>query len=225
MNASTLIIFALLLLASGAGLIYATLRGNRPLRPTDAFQWVAVVLSSLLVAVSVFLLALVLQHPDQSIAIGQPPVPGEAALDKPAQNFTFKRVSDDASFNLADYEGKVVLLNFWATWCAPCRDEMPELNRLQKDYGDDGLVVLTVSDEPRDDLLEYQDLMPMQTVSGYLPDVSVLREPFTQMLEVRPTSYIIDRNGIIRRSVVGAGNYDLFSSMIAPYLDKDIARR
>lgn len=53
--------------------------------------------------------------------------------------------ADDKALKLADYRGKVVLLNFWATWCAPCVKEMPSLDRLQAALGKDGLVVLPLS--------------------------------------------------------------------------------
>ncbi len=55
--------------------------------------------------------------------------------DKPAQNLKFQLVSNDSTVSLNNYKGKVVLLNFWATWCGPCMEEIPELNRLQEAYG------------------------------------------------------------------------------------------
>ena len=55
------------------------------------------------------------------------------------------RTPDDRTIRLADFKGKVVLLNFWATWCDPCREEMPGMERLYRAYKDRGLVVLAVS--------------------------------------------------------------------------------
>jgi peroxiredoxin len=55
------------------------------------------------------------------------------------------RTPDDRTIRLADLKGKVVLLNFWATWCEPCREEMPGMERLYRAYKDRGLVVLAVS--------------------------------------------------------------------------------
>lgn len=55
-------------------------------------------------------------------------------------------LADDAgTATLADYQGKYVLVNFWATWCAPCRKEMPQLNALQKEFGGDDFEVLTIA--------------------------------------------------------------------------------
>ena len=52
---------------------------------------------------------------------------------------------DGNEFTLADYEGQIVLLNFWATWCAPCREEMPDLEALQRDYGGEEFAVVPVA--------------------------------------------------------------------------------
>ena len=62
-----------------------------------------------------------------------------------ASDVTFEREDDGEAMSLADYEGKVVLVNFWATWCAPCRKEMPQLNALQKEFGGDDFEVLTIA--------------------------------------------------------------------------------
>ena len=62
-----------------------------------------------------------------------------------ASDVTFEREDDGEAMSLADYEGKVVLVNFWATWCAPCRKEMPQLNALQKEFGGDDFQVLTIA--------------------------------------------------------------------------------
>tara|TARA_R110002049_G_scaffold23781_3_gene84474 strand:- start:84625 stop:85191 length:567 start_codon:yes stop_codon:yes gene_type:complete len=58
---------------------------------------------------------------------------------------TFEREDDGEKISLEDYQGKYVLVNFWATWCAPCRKEMPQLNALQKEFGGDKFQVLTIA--------------------------------------------------------------------------------
>lgn len=229
MDITLLIVFAVVLLLAGVGLIAVTLRGNKPLRPKNAFEWLSVGMSSLLVIASVVLLALILAEPEREVAFGNLIGPPQdvigAAVDKPAENLTFRRVSDDAPLNLSDYKGKVVLLNFWATWCIPCLTELPELDRLQQTYGDEGLVVLTVSDEAREDLLEFELIDGMQTVSGYLPQGTELPDMYRRMLMVRPMTYIVDREGIIREAITGEGNFELFSRYVTPYLEADLAQR
>jgi len=229
MDITLLIVFAVALLLAGVGLIAFTLWGNRPMRPRNAFEWLSVGLSSLLVVASVVLLALLLSEPNREVAvqnlIGAPEDVVGATVDKPAEDLSFRRVSDDAPLNLTDYRGKVVLLNFWATWCIPCITEMPELNRLQQEYRDEGLVVLTVSDEPRDVLLQSELLAGMETESGYLPEGSTIPDMYRRMLMVRPMTYIVDREGIIREAITGQGNFDLFARSVTPYLEADLAQR
>jgi len=60
-------------------------------------------------------------------------------------NAAFQLADDKGTATLADYKGKYVLVNFWATWCAPCRKEMPHLSELQKEFGGDDFEVLTIA--------------------------------------------------------------------------------
>ena len=72
------------------------------------------------------------------------------AEDTPAPDFTLRDIHKK-KVSLSDYQGKVVLINFWATWCQPCQAEMPHLEELYKKYKDDGFEVLAISiDEARD---------------------------------------------------------------------------
>ncbi|MDX1934055.1 MAG: TlpA disulfide reductase family protein [Capsulimonadales bacterium] len=80
---------------------------------------------------------------------GQPGANG-ASVGKPAPDFDVK-TADGKSFRLADYRDKVVLVNLWATWCGPCRMEIPDLVKLQEELGPRGFVVLGLS---ADDSLE-----------------------------------------------------------------------
>src|SRR4026209_2038576 len=64
-----------------------------------------------------------------------------------APEFTLKDLNG-RTVRLSDYQGKVVLINFWATWCPPCRAEMPDLVRLQREYGKEGLQVIGITYPP-----------------------------------------------------------------------------
>lgn len=64
---------------------------------------------------------------------------------KEVSDAAFDLEEDGGTATLADYEGRYVLVNFWATWCAPCREEMPQLNALQKEFGGEDFEVLTIA--------------------------------------------------------------------------------
>ena len=98
--------------------------------------------------VVVALLALAAALLPARIALAEDPVAALSLIrPKPAKEAPdFQaRTPDDQPVRLADYKGKVVFLNFWATWCEPCREEMPGMERLHRAYKDRGLVVLAVS--------------------------------------------------------------------------------
>ncbi len=105
--------------------------------------------------------------------------------------------------NLSEYKGKVILINFWATWCPPCIAEMPSLELLYGDYKDK-IVFLFVSDEDR------------ETVTGFLhrkqfsfPAVRPLSDsPQPLDGKILPTTYLIDKEGNIIISRVGAADWN-----------------
>lgn len=93
---------------------------------------------------------------------------------------------------LADHKGEVVLVNIWATWCAPCRAEMPKLDRLYRDRKDQGLMVFGISDEPvavqQKFLLDVPVTYPLLTLDGGVP--SLYRD-----IARYPAVFLIDRQG------------------------------
>ena len=79
----------------------------------------------------------------------------DSNVGRPIPSIVFREVATGAERRVADYRGRVVVLNLWATWCPPCREELPTLNRLQAAYRDRGVVVITLSDEPADQLAAF----------------------------------------------------------------------
>jgi peroxiredoxin len=118
-------------------------------------------------------------------------------MDKPAPDFT---VSDGTStIHLASYRGQVVLLNFWASWCAPCIEELPSLTQLHHDRPD--LAILAVSiDEDADDYKRFLVRRHVDLITVRDPNQTAAKLYHT---EGWPETYIIDRNGRIRRKIVG----------------------
>jgi peroxiredoxin len=120
------------------------------------------------------------------------PVVGAPALAFGARTLTGDSVS------LAGLEGKVVLLNFWATWCAPCRHETPFLQSLHEKHAGEGLEVVGVSMDTGDARDQVADF-----VSEYGVSYSILVDPQMRGMDVYrvlglPATFLIDREGILR---------------------------
>ncbi|MBZ5632981.1 MAG: TlpA family protein disulfide reductase [Acidobacteriia bacterium] len=121
----------------------------------------------------------------------------------------FKLVSDGSSHRLQEYKGRVVVINFWATWCGPCREELPALNRLQQSYRDRGVVVLTLSDERPDEIAGFLQKTAPDTFNG-----SVESYGWLAIRDFRPWSVVIDRAGNLRDYVFGMQDFESFEKKI-----------
>lgn len=98
--------------------------------------------------------------------------------------------------DISKYKGKVVVVDFWASWCEPCKIELPALNALQKKYKDK-LVVLGVNlDEKKADANAFLKSHPVQLTLGYDGDKQVLAKKAE--IETMPTSFIVDKSGVIQ---------------------------
>lgn len=105
------------------------------------------------------------------------------------------RALDGSSFRLADHKGKVVLINAWATWCGPCRYEIPELKRLHEAYADDGLVIVGVSVDMAAAAPTVKQFVQINAI--HYPIVLDPESRVTDILRTTsiPTSVMLDRNG------------------------------
>jgi len=120
------------------------------------------------------------------------------------------------SFRLKELQGQVVLLNFWATYCIPCREEIPALNSLQHELQPQGLKIVGASlDDSADGVNAYQ-----QEVAKFEYDVllggSDAKVKFQQ--SVLPTTYLIDRQGRIRQKIIGARDKAAWEAAVKPLL-------
>ena len=124
-----------------------------------------------------------------------------------------------------DYKGQVVLLNIWATWCGPCRDEMPNIEALYKEYGPKGLKVVAVNAADPD----ATDSTVKAFAAGYGLTFEVLRDmpasgqdSITAIYKTQgfPESFVIDKSGVIRKKWIGPdqwnsqGNRSLIASLL-----------
>ena len=137
----------------------------------------------------------------------------------PAPAWTLKDVNGhEVSFD--QFKGKVVVVDFWATWCPPCRAEMPGYVELQKKYGADGLVIIGMSVDAQGpgvvksfiekNGINYQIVMAdeaVQTAFGGADPISAI-----------PTTFIIDRSGKIRDRKMGSEETASFEARLVPFL-------
>ncbi len=126
---------------------------------------------------------------------------------------------------LEDHKGKVVVLNFWATWCGPCVDEFPDLVKLHDQYADKGLVVLGVSMDEPDDLGKVVDFAQKQKAGFPIfvrknGSIEKYVTPIDKGWQgVIPTTYIYDRAGKrVGKPLVGLKSYDDFVKAVEPLL-------
>jgi peroxiredoxin len=105
------------------------------------------------------------------------------------------RTPDDRQIRLSDFKGKVVFLNFWATWCEPCREEMPSMERLHQAYKDRGLVVLAVSTDSQgaNVVKPFVKQFKLTFEGGLDPKMAVATGAY--QVWALPSTVIIDRKG------------------------------
>ena len=108
----------------------------------------------------------------------------------------------DRKVLLSELRGQVVVLNFWATWCAPCVEEMPSLVQLQQRFKNKGLTVVGIS-------IDVDGNAYHKFLKDYKVDFLTVRDPDQKTSNLYgsfkwPETYIIDRNGIVRRKFIGA---------------------
>lgn len=138
-------------------------------------------------------------------------------VGQPAPDFELT-LMDKSKVKLADLRGQVVVLNFWATWCVPCRKELPLLDRyydLQKQHGLKVFAIATEDSVPVYQLKPILALMKMPSArkisGGYAP------------MDGLPTNYVIDRKGVVRYAKSGAFELAHLNEILVPLL-KEPAR-
>lgn len=135
---------------------------------------------------------------------------------KPVPDATFHSL-EGASRTLSDFRGRVVLVNFWGTWCVPCLQEIPELVRLARHFKERGFEVVGIAVESGrpEDVREFmaQHGMNYEILLG---DLSTVKRDFHVV--GFPTSLLIDRHGMVRKRYVGPQKEEAWTQDVEPLL-------
>lgn len=137
---------------------------------------------------------------------GIPPVEAGSAAPQ-FRAVTTLAGAPSAQKSLADYKGQVVLLNLWATWCGPCRSEMPSLEKLQQELGPKGLKIVAVSvDAPgmESAIHDFVKEFGLTFEILYAPDGKI---QYDYQATGFPETFIIGRDGVIRKRVIAAADW------------------
>jgi len=121
----------------------------------------------------------------------------------------------------SEWQGKVVLLNFWATWCPPCRHEMPHFAALQKEYGDQGFEVVAIATDDEALVRNFAEIhgLNFTILLGDMRSMRIARQ-LGNRFDAMPYSAIFDRNGKTRMVHAGGLNRRQLEAAILPILSE-----
>jgi len=153
------------------------------------------------------------------LALAVLPLTLASAAPKPvigemAPNFELT-LFDGSKVKLEELRGNVVVLNFWATWCVPCRDELPTLDIYYKLRQKNGLRVYAIATEDSVSNNRLKKLFEHLNI----PAVRKIKGPYGVMKGV-PTNFIIDRKGVVRYAKAGAFDLDALNRLLVPLLNE-----
>lgn len=168
--------------------------------------------------VVVLLIAFAVRYYISSPSFVQPGVQPGAETGSPGTQTLFAAKFFDISGKpqaISQWKGKIIVVNFWATWCPPCREEMPELSRLQEQYQDRGLVVLGISTDELDKIREFVKENPVSypLLSGEIDAMNVGLSLGNDK-GVLPYTVIIKPDGNIAKTYFGRVNQALLKETL-----------
>ena len=140
-----------------------------------------------------------------------------AQVNFPAPDLSLNDVEGNP-VSLADYRGQVVLVNNWATWCPPCKAEMPALQAYYEDHQDQGFVLVAIeAGEPADEVAQFASDYGLTFPVWLDPDSAAL-EAFNNF--TLPSSYVIDAQGTVRLAWSGAISREMLEKYLTPLLEE-----
>nr|WP_246246685.1 TlpA disulfide reductase family protein [Paenibacillus lemnae] len=135
-------------------------------------------------------------------------VPG-IDIGNAAREFTLSSI-DGSPVTLSDYRGQTVILNFWATWCPPCRVEMPHIEKFHQQYKDDNVVVLAINlthtESSTADVKQFIENMEFEAPVLFDPQGKVSKD---YKITAYPTTFVVNPEGVITHRYQGAVSYSI----------------
>lgn len=120
--------------------------------------------------------------------------PGNDTIGADAPNFKVESLSrPGVDVSIASFKGKVILLDYWATWCGPCRQFMPYVQALHRKYADKGLEVMAISNEDRKLVQSFRNKTPEFSFPIYLDEFNLAQSAF--QVDSFPTAILISKSG------------------------------
>lgn len=142
-----------------------------------------------------------------------------AAVNYPAPALTLTDL-DGVSHSLTDYRGQVALVNLWATWCEPCKKEMPALQAFYDRYQKEGFAIIAVNDgDPTADVVQFAKTFELTFLIWLDPTYIATEQAFRTI--GLPSSYVIDRNGIVRLQWMGGIEKRALEKFVAPIIKEE----
>ena len=146
-------------------------------------------------------------------ANGLPPAP---AVGHPAPDFTLTTLTGEA-FTLSTLRGTPVVLNFWATWCPPCKQEMPTLQSYFALHAADGFTIIAINDgDPTADAVKFVQDYRLTFPVWLDPEYTATEVAFKNMS--LPSSYVLDRNGVVRLQWIGGITNAMLEKYVTPLI-------
>lgn len=154
------------------------------------------------------------QDPNQGPAAEGP----DALLGQPRPPFTLG-ASDGRRVSASDFDGQVLLVNFWATWCAPCREEMPMLNEVHAAYAPAGLAVVGIALDDVQRARDFAESLGIDyTILVGAQDVMATGLAWGNRAGLLPYTVLVDRDGVVRWTHLGELKRDPLLAQIEPLL-------
>jgi thiol-disulfide isomerase/thioredoxin len=138
----------------------------------------------------------------------------ERALDHRLTTLEFTEYGSTTPHRLADYRGKVVLVNYWATWCPPCRAELPDINRVVDAYRGRNVVFLALTDEDAGVIRKFTEKYPIRATVARFTSDKPSGGLAAFVYQGRPTTMILDATGRVSRRMIGMQTYQRLNEAI-----------